>query len=275
VPQSSQKDYIRPLQSYSASDTKPCSDNSTPSDNSRYNIFHRRPFCVPVANPVATELIWTPAVNAPPHRIVLSLPGNPPQQWVLPDQNGRLSVAFVPPENPNRTEDAGELWFECQPLPASANLDTYIFQLVDYTEWTAITPTVKLIANGVRVLKLVAHLDKPYIITFTALSDVQRAEVCTKCNLDVLGGGVAGIPGGPEGVATGMAGAAIGSENCRNCFRDRIEDIRRAAEAAAAIAQAAERAHHEAEARAAHDRVREMDRNNKACEDYERWRNMA
>lgn len=246
------------------------------SDNSRYSNFHRLPFCVPVANPVATEIFWAPSVNAPPHRIVLSLPGNPPQNWVLPDDKGSLSVAFVAPDNPNRTEDAGELWFECQPLPASANLDTYIFQLVDYTEWTATTPTVKLICNGVGILKLVAHLDKPFIMTFSKLSELQRAEVCTKCNITVIGGGVAGSRGGPEGVAAGMAGAAIGDENCRNCVKERVQDIVRVAEAAAAAARdAIERAKREQEAKEAHDRGAEMDRNNKACEDYERWSHIA
>jgi hypothetical protein len=206
----------------------------------------------------------------------LSLPGKPPSYWALPNRDGTSAVTFEAPKGPDADSDISQLWFECQALPADQDIDPYRFQWVDYSEWTGPRPRIKVIANGVGVLTLTAFLDKPYIVIFDRLAEAQRMSVCAKCNIDIVGGGVTGLPGGPKGVAAAMAGAAIASEACRECARERIRQIEIAAEVAAAAARSArERADREREAREARERWKEIHEMNEALERYERWKDIA
>lgn len=77
------------------------------SHNNRLKSFYSLPYVMDIAHPVPTVVSWSVFSGAPPHKVVISLPGNPPYVVTLPDSSGSHSLTFIPPENPGRTEDLG------------------------------------------------------------------------------------------------------------------------------------------------------------------------
>lgn len=250
-----------------------------PSGSERRIPFNSLPWFMVVANPVPTEVSFIPLLSAPEHRVILSLPGSPPYVRILPDGNGSRTVSFVPPENPNESQDLGEVWFEVQQPPFGQRVPTYPFGgYIDTSESTAVRPVVKYNCPGVGQLKFVADLQKPYEATFARLSQAQLSQVCVECGIAVGAGAAGGAVGGvtPANMAAGAAIAAAASADCRRCIKETGDKIIRHIEEQVRLAhEEAQRQQREHEARETRERFREMYRMNEACEKLESWRGIA
>lgn len=107
----------------------------------RWALFISSPFYQALPEQTLVE-VSTTALSATPHRILLSLPGNPLVVRTLPDNS------TVPPSRkyrfttPPATTDpeALEAWFECQPVPATSTV--YPFQQI-VTEQTPTGGTIR------------------------------------------------------------------------------------------------------------------------------------
>ena len=134
---------------------------------------------------MTTDVVWTPDPSAYQHRLLLSLPGNPPYEEILPKPDGSLTTTFTPPETETMTEDTSEVWFECQPLPVNPRVDPFIFWATDPRESTTEVKVIKF-RSDVGTLTFIADLRKPFTEIFDKLTYAQIRQVCGQCGIDVV-----------------------------------------------------------------------------------------